>query len=116
MSFETKVVGKSVRRVDALEKVQGRTLYTVDYALPHMLHGRFLRSPFARAKILHIDTTGARRVPGVRAIVCGRDLPYTFGSTIQDRPFFAQGQVRYAGEPVAGVAALGPEAAEEGGL
>jgi carbon-monoxide dehydrogenase large subunit len=113
MSFETKVVGKSVRRVDALEKVQGKTLYTVDYALPHMLYGRFLRSPLARAKILHIDSTRARRVVGVRAIVCGRDLPYTFGSTIQDRPFFAQEQVRCVGEPVAGVAAVSPEAAEE---
>jgi len=113
MSLDTRIVGQSVCRLDALEKVQGKALYTVDQVLPHMLYGRFLRSPFARARILNIDSDRARRVRGVRAIVSGADLPYTFGSTIQDRPFYAQGQVRYVGEPVAGVAATSQEVAEE---
>jgi carbon-monoxide dehydrogenase large subunit len=107
------VVGQPVPRVDALEKVLGKAQYTVDLVLPHMLYGRFLRSPFARARILRIDTSRARRVPGVRAVVTGEDFPYTYGSTVKDRPFLARGEVRYVGEPVVAVAATSLEAAEE---
>lgn len=106
-------VGRAIHRVDALEKVQGKAEYTVDMVLPWMLFGRFLSSPFARARIVNIDTSRARQVTGVKAVVTGRDFPYTYGSTLKDRPFLAQGQVRYAGEPVVAVAATSEEAAEE---
>jgi carbon-monoxide dehydrogenase large subunit len=107
------VVGHELPRVDALEKVQGKAQYTVDLVLPHMLYGAFLRSPHAWARIISVDTSLARKVPGVRVVVTGADFPYTFGSTIKDRPFLAQEQVRFVGEPVAAVAATTPEAARE---
>ncbi len=113
MSSDTRIVGQSVPRVDSLDKVQGKAQYTVDMVLPHMLYGAFLRSPFARAKILNIDSSQARRVPGVRVVVTGPDFPYTYGSTIKDRPFLAMGEVRFVGEPVMALAATSQEAAEE---
>ncbi len=113
MSSDLHVVGQPVPRTDSLEKVQGKAQYTVDLVLPHMLYGAFLRSPFARAKILNIDTTRARRVPGVRVVVTGPDFPYTYGSTIKDRPCLAIGEVRFEGEPVVAVAATTLEAAQE---
>lgn len=113
METETQIVGQSLPRLDALDKVQGKAEYTVDLALPRMLYGSFLCSPLARAKILNIDASKARRVPGVRVVVTGKDFPYTYGSTIKDRPFLAQGEVRYVGEPVAAAAATSQEAAEE---
>ncbi len=113
MSPDTRLVGHGVPRVDALEKVQGKAEYTVDLLLPQMLYGKFVGSPFARAKVLNIDVAKARRVPGVRLVVTGQDFPYTYGSTLKDRPFLAQGQVRYMGEPVVGIAATSEEVAEE---
>lgn len=113
MATETQIVGQAVPRLDALDKVQGKAEYTVDLALPRMLYGSFLCSPLARAKILNIDASKARRVPGVRVVVTGKDFPYTYGSTIKDRPFLAQEQVRHVGEPVAAAAATSQEAAEE---
>ena len=113
MSEETRVVGHDVPRVDAVEKVQGKAVYAVDLMLPHMLYGSFVRSPHAWAKIKSVDTSKARQVPGVRVVVTGADFPYTFGSTIKDRPFLAQDQVRFVGEPVAAVAANTLEAARE---
>ena len=113
MSQDTLVVGHELPRVDALDKVQGKAEYAVDLVLPHMLHGAFVRSPHAWARIASIDTSKAKRVPGVRVVVTGADFPYTFGSTIKDRPFIAQDQVRFVGEAVAAVAATTPEAARE---
>jgi CO/xanthine dehydrogenase Mo-binding subunit len=113
MTEETRVVGHDVPRVDAVEKVQGKAVYAVDLILPHMLFGTFVRSPHAWAKIKSVDTSKARQVPGVRVVVTGADFPYTFGSTIKDRPFLAQDQVRFVGEPVAAVAASTLEAARE---
>ncbi len=113
MSQETQVVGHPLPRVDAVEKVQGKAQYSVDLVLPHMLHGAFLRSPHAWARIVNVDTSQARRVTGVRAVVTGADFPYSYGSTIKDRPFLATDQVRFAGEAVAAVAANSLEAARE---
>jgi carbon-monoxide dehydrogenase large subunit len=113
MEEETQIVGRPLSRVDAAEKVQGKAEYAVDLVLPRMLYGSFLRSPYARARILNIDVSRALRAPGVRVVVTGKDFPYTYGSTIKDRPFLAQGQVRHMGEPVAAVAAVSQEAAQE---
>lgn len=111
--LELQVVGQGIPRVDARDKVEGKAQYTVDLVLPRMLYGDFLRSPLAWARILHIDTSAAKRVPGVKAVITGADFPYTYGSTVKDRPFLAQGEVRFVGEPVAAVAATSPEAARE---
>ena len=111
--MKTNYVGKSVPRVDALEKVTGQAIYCVDVELPGMLYGATLRSPLAHARIIEIDTSEATRVPGVKAVVTGKDFPYTFGHMIKDQPFLAMDKVRYANEPVAAVAADTEAAAQE---
>ncbi len=106
-------VGRSVSRVDALDKVTGRAVYSVDVLLPGMLYGATLRSPLPHARIMEIDISKARKVPGVRAVVTGKDFPFTFGTIIQDQPFLAIEKVRYVGEPVVAVAAETEAATQE---
>ena len=102
---KTCYVGARVPRVDAKEKVTGHAIYGFDVDLPGMLHGTTLRSPLPHAKIIEIETSDAMRAPGVRAVVAGRDFPFTFGGAIKDQPFLAVDRVRYVGEPVVAVAA-----------
>jgi CO/xanthine dehydrogenase Mo-binding subunit len=103
-----RVVGTSVPRVDAVEKVTGRARYTGDIVLPGMLHGKAVRSPHAHARIRAIDATEAEAIPGVAAVLTRDDLkdvdPY-YGPLVRDRPLLALDVARYAGEPVAAVAA-----------
>ena len=106
-------VGRSVRRVDAVAKVTGEWIFGADYQAPGLLHGKAVRSPYPHARVLYVDLEAARRVPGVRAAVLGKDAPYVHGSAIRDEPFLAGSEVRYAGEPVAAVAAVSEEAAIE---
>jgi CO/xanthine dehydrogenase Mo-binding subunit len=114
MEFEKSgVVGKPVPRLDGLEKVTGRAIYSVDVDLPGMLYGATLRSPLPHARIVRIETSKAAKAPGVRAVVTGKDFPYTFGTIIQDQPFLAIDKVRYVGEPVVAVAADTEAAAQE---
>src|SRR5688500_821908 len=69
-----KIIGHSVRRTDALEKVTGRARYLSDLELPGMAHARLLRSPFAAARIVRIDgVERARAVPGVYAVLSAQD-------------------------------------------
>ncbi|MDO9209417.1 MAG: molybdopterin-dependent oxidoreductase [Deltaproteobacteria bacterium] len=103
--MDIRYVGKSVVRVDGLEKVTGRAVYSVDVELPGMLYGAVLRSPVAHGRIVGVDVAEARKVAGVRAVVTGKDFPYTFGNMIKDQPFLAFDRVRYVGEPVVAVAA-----------
>ena len=103
--METRYVGKSVSRVDGVEKVTGRAVYSVDVELLGMLHGAVLRSPYPHARVVAIDTEEARKSLGVRVVVTGKEVPYTFGGTIKDQPFLAYDRVRFVGEPVAAVAA-----------
>ena len=92
-------------RRDARDKLQGRTRYTVDRALPGMLHAVQLRSTVPSARIVRMDTTVARKMPGVRAIATAEDAPHRHGLGIADHPLFAIGFIRYDGEPLAAVAA-----------
>lgn len=109
---ELKVVGKPVTRVDVVEKVTGAAVYGYDLVLPNMLYGKALFSPKAHARIKRIDTEKAKRYPGVVAVVTGADAPWTHGESIKDKPFLAQGKVRYIGEPVAAVAAVDEDTAQ----
>jgi carbon-monoxide dehydrogenase large subunit len=109
---ELTVVGKPVTRVDAVEKITGQAVYGYDLVLPNMLYGKVLFSPKAHAKIKSIRTEKARKYPGVVAVVTGEDAPWTHGESIKDKPFLAQGKVRYIGEPVAAVAAEDEDSAE----
>lgn len=109
---ELTVVGKPVTRVDAVEKVTGEAIYGYDLVLPNMLYGKALFSPKAHAKIKRINTEKAKKYPGVVAVVTGEDAPWTHGESLKDKPFLAQGKVRYIGEPVAAVAAEDEDTAQ----
>ena len=108
------VVGKPVTREDGPDKVSGHTRYSGDLILPGMLWGKVLRSPVPHARIVHIDIAGALKLPGVHAVLTGRDLAgMLVGRTLRDTPLLAQDKVRFVGEKVAAVAADNLDTAEE---
>lgn len=110
------VIGISIPRVDGVEKVTGRAKYTGDLVVLSMVHGKVLRSPVPHAKIKHIDTTHAARLPGVVAVLTReqlRDMNPYFGHAVRDRPVVAIEKVRYEGDPVAAVAAVDEATAKE---
>jgi len=107
------LIGKSVPRIDGVEKVTGTATYAADISLPGMLHATMVLSPHAHAKIVRIDTEEARRLHGVKAVLTGKDLPYRVGLYMVDKPILADGKARYCGEPVAAVAATTEEIARE---
>lgn len=108
-----KFVGTPVTRVDAAEKVTGSAIYAVDLRVPGMLYGRVLRSPYAHARIRTVVTAEAERLPGVIGVVTGKDIAALGGEAVRDMPFLACDKVRYVGEPVAAVAAVREEVAEQ---
>lgn len=105
-------VGKRIDRVDAVEKVTGQALFGDDLSFPNALYGKVLRSPYAHAKIVHIDVSKAEKLPGVKAVVSGQELDALGGEALKDYPFLAKDKVRYVGEPVVAVAAKTIEIAE----
>src|SRR5205814_10321045 len=110
---EPRVVGKSLPRMDGAGKVTGTAVYAADFALPGMLCGRIFRSTEPHARIVSLDLSRARAVPGVRAVISAADVPdVLFGGGLKDEPGFARDKVRYVGQAVAAVAAATPEAAE----
>ena len=109
---ELKVVGHPVTRVDVDDKVTGAAAYGYDLVLPDMLHGKVLFSTRPHARIVSIDLEKARRHPGVVCAISGADVPWTHGESVKDKPFLAQGKVRYIGEPVAAVAAVDEDTAQ----
>ena len=98
-------VGDPLVRVDSVAKVTGQASYAADLSFPGMLHGKALGSPCAHARIKRVNTEKASALPGVRAVVSGRDFPYLHGECIINIPFLAIDKVRYIGEPVVAVAA-----------
>jgi CO/xanthine dehydrogenase Mo-binding subunit len=107
-------VGRAVSRADGMEKVTGLAVYGVDATRPGMLWGKVLRSPVSHARIVNIDTSRAVRLPGVRAIITGKDLPSKrVGRMLKDAPVLALDRVLFIGEKMAAVAADSPEIAEE---
>jgi CO/xanthine dehydrogenase Mo-binding subunit len=113
---EYSVIGKPTPRVDAEAKVIGQARYAADYSLPGMLWCKLLRSPYPHARILNIDTRRAERLPGVKAVVTGKDFGgWTWGwmSATRDEPPLAVDKVRYMAEAVAGVAAIDKDVVEE---
>ena len=109
------IVGQSLPKIDAWAKVVGETRYADDLVLPRMAHGKLLRSPHAHALIKRIDTSRARALPGVYAVITGRDLPRVkFGilPVSQDEEALCVDKVRMVGDAVAAVAAVDEETAE----
>lgn len=114
MASSKQVVGNPTPRVEGELKVSGEAKYAVDVILPGLLWGKLLRSPIASGRIKSIDTSKAEALPGVRAVVTGRDCAgLKIGRRLYDMPILADGEVRFIGEKVAAVAAESEEIAEE---
>jgi xanthine dehydrogenase molybdenum-binding subunit len=119
-----RAVGRRVAKRDALEKVTGAARYTGDLTLPGMVYARFLRSPYAHARVTRVDTSQAEALPGVLAVLTHLNTPKTkYSDTKTDQlnllphpsnldQVLFDAKVRYAGEPVAAVAALDRETVE----
>jgi len=108
------LVGVSIPRAEGPDKVTGRAIYAADVNRPGLLWGKILRSPYPHARILRIDASKARKVPGVRAVITGKDIPGHFmGKTLRDMPVLCWEVVRFIGDRVAAVAADTADAAEE---
>jgi CO/xanthine dehydrogenase Mo-binding subunit len=112
-------IGKSVRRLDYETKVTGTAQYLADMSVPGMCHGKILRSPYPHARIKRIDSSKAQRVSGVVAVLTRDDIlhdvgiePY-YGPVFKDQTIVATEKVRHVGDPVAAVAALTVDAAQE---
>ncbi len=107
-------IGRPWARVDGPGKTTGEARYADDLVLPRMLYGKLLRSHLPHARIVRLDTSRARALPGVHAVITGRDLPVRFGimPTSQDEEALCLEKVRYVGDPIAAVAALDEETAE----
>ena len=113
---EYDVVGHPTPKKDGAPKALGRAEYADDLSMPGMLHGKLLRSPHPHAKIVRIDTSRAAALPGVRAVVTGKDFPgVKYGNLPQTRDYLplAIDTVRYIGEEVAAVAAVDEDTAED---
>jgi len=115
-----RVLNTHVHNIDGIAKVTGRATYTFDVKLPGMLYGKILRSPYPHAKIVKIDASRALALPGVVAVVNGKDdtLGVKQGiwrrySDLCDEQVLPVDKVRYIGEPVAAVAAVTEEIAEK---
>src|SRR4030081_2207105 len=110
-------IGRSLPRLEGREKVTGRAEYTHTMRLPGMLHGKIFRSTVAHGRIKSINTSAAKKIPGVYRVVPADDIrnvipdPY-YGPAFHDQPILAIDKVRFVGEPVAVVLAADPHVAE----
>src|SRR5271165_4227912 len=111
---EFSVIGKSIAMVDAAGKTTGAGKYTDDFSLPGMLVGKILHSPYPHARLKGIDTSRAKALDGVVAVVTGADAPNPYGilPVGHDETALAVEKVRYVGDNVACVAAINEEVAE----
>jgi len=107
------VVGKPFRKVDARAKCVGQTKFADDIVLPRMLYCKILRSHVPHANIKNIDASKALALPGVFAVITGKDLPIPYGilPVSQDEHALCIDKVRFIGDPVAAVAAIDEDVA-----
>ena len=107
------VVGKPFRKVDARAKCVGQTKFADDIVLPRMLFCKILRSHLPHALIKSIDVSKALALPGVFAVITGKDLPIPYGilPVSQDEHALCIDKVRFIGDPVAAVAAVDEDVA-----
>src|SRR3990170_1150114 len=117
---EFSIVGKKTSKHDAVPMVTGEAKYGVDVALHGMLHGKVLYSPHPHAMILNIDTAKAGKLPGVKAVMTGKDTPrkpYRFPwgppPEVMDSYIMTIDKARYTGDAIAAVAAVDEDTAEE---
>nr|MBC7243797.1 xanthine dehydrogenase family protein molybdopterin-binding subunit [Chloroflexota bacterium] len=114
--MDTKVIGQSLPRVDAWEKVTGQARYPGDFSMPGMLHAKVAWSEYPHARVRRIDTSKAEALPGVVKVITYRDVPVNeYGINIRDQPvLIAEGdKVRWVGDRIAIVIAETEEIAEQ---
>src|ERR1041385_2019790 len=108
------VIGKPIPRVEGRDKVSGGATYATDVVLPGVLWGKIARSTVPSARIVRIDTSRAKALPGVRAVITAADIPSKrVGRSMSDYEVLASQRVRFLGEPIAAVAADSLEIADE---
>ena len=109
------VIGKPLRKIDAMAKCAGETIFADDLNLPRTIYAKLLRSPHPHARVLSVNAARALELDGVFAVITGEDLPEKFGimPSTQDEEALAIDKVRYAGDPVAAVAAINESVAEK---
>lgn len=110
---EHTVIGRPFRKVDARAKCTGQTRFADDIVLPRMLFAKLLRSPVPHALIKHIDASKALKLPGVVAVMTGKDLPIPYGilPVSEDEHTLCIDKVRFIGDPVAAIAAIDEDTA-----
>lgn len=106
-------VGKSIPKLDAVDKATGRVQYIQDLKRPGMLYGKILYSRYPHAKIAHIDASRAKQLPGVRVVLTGDDIPAIRMGVYKDNPPLKAGKVRSYRDEVAAVAATDPDTARK---
>ena len=109
-------VGKSIPRVDGLAKVTGKAKYSTEEGIgfPGMLYGKILYSRHAHANLIHIDTSKAEKMVGVKAVLTGKDVPeHRSGNFVQDRHILCRDKARFVGDAIALVLANSVEIAQE---
>jgi len=113
---EYSILNTSPVRKGVPEKATGQARYTADLSLPNMLVGAILHSPLAHARILNIDVTKAKNLPGVRAVLTAKDISHIkfgFSPARFDETALAIDKVRYVGDEIAAVAAIDEQTAKE---
>lgn len=110
---ELTAVGKRIPKLDAVDKATGRIRYIQDLKLPGMLYGKILYSKYPHAKIVHIDTSKAKKLNGVSSVLTGEDIPVIKLGVYKDNRPLKAGIVRSYRDEVAAVAATDPEIADE---
>jgi len=116
VSKEFSLIGKRVPRVDSLCRVTGEVKFSGDLKFPRMLVGKIKRSPLAHARILHVDTSKAEKLRGVKAVVTGQDtagVKWGVFRYTQDMELLPKDKVRYFGDEIAAVAAEDEDTAME---
>lgn len=114
-------VGRSIPRIDAVEKVTGEAVFTTDLVFPGMLYAKVLRSPYPHARIVSIDVSGAKNLPGVAAVATWENTTNVMYNSscseanppavpVEDEQIFNR-ELRYVGDEVAAVAAVNEETA-----
>ncbi len=111
---EYEVVGKDHPAIHGLDVVTGKAVYSPDLEFPGMLVGKLLYSPYASARILNLDVSQARSIPGVAAVMTAEDIPgeNSYLYWYSDQPLLVEDQIRYRGDALAAVAAETEEIAQ----
>lgn len=108
-----RVVGTEVPRIEGRDKVTGQSRYAVDISRPGMLWARIVRSQVPHARLVRVDVTAARALPGVHAVITGADIgDHRIGVAVRDLPLLCTDRVRFVGDPIAAIAAESVEVAE----